>query len=38
MGVTYYTKLFHTGVDRPNGILMSVLLLDAETTNESKQN
>ena len=28
---TYYIKLFRTGVNRHNGILMSVLLLVAET-------
>ena len=27
----YYIKLFHTGADRHNGILMSLLLLVAET-------
>ena len=27
MVVTYYIKLFHTGADRRNGILMSLLLL-----------
>ena len=31
MVVTYYIKLFYTGADRHNGILMSVLLLVAET-------
>ena len=31
MVVTYYTKLFRTGVDRRNGILMSLLHLVAET-------
>ena len=31
MVVTYYIKLFHTGADRHNGILMSLLLLVAET-------
>ena len=31
MVVTYYIKLFRTGVDRRNGILMSLLLLVAET-------
>ena len=33
MVVTYYIKLFRTGADRHNGILMSLLLLVAETTN-----
>ena len=31
MVVTYYIKLFRTGADRRNGILMSLLLLGAET-------
>ena len=31
MVVTYYIKLFRTGTDRHNGILMSLLLLVAET-------
>ena len=31
MVVTYYMKLFRTGADRHNGILMSVLLLVTET-------
>ena len=31
MVVTYYVKLFRTGADRRNGILMSLLLLVAET-------
>ena len=31
MVVTYYIKLFRTGTDRYNGILMSLLLLVAET-------
>ena len=31
MVVTYYIKIFRTGVDRRNGILMSLLLLVAET-------
>ena len=31
MVVTYYIKLFHAGADRHNGILMSLLLLVAET-------
>ena len=32
MVVTYYIKLFRMGADRHNGILMSLLLLVAETT------
>ena len=31
MVVTYYIKLFRTGADRHNSILMSLLLLVAET-------
>ena len=31
MDFTYYVKLFRTGTDRHNGILMSRLLLVAET-------
>ena len=31
MVVTYYIKLFRTGADRHNGILMSLLLLVTET-------
>ena len=31
MAVTYYVKLFRTGTDRHDGILMSFLLLVAET-------
>ena len=31
MVVTYYIKLFRTGADRLNGILISLLLLTAET-------
>ena len=31
MVVTYYIKLFRTGAGRHNGILMSLLLLVAET-------
>ena len=31
MVVTYYIKLFRTGADRHNGILMSLLLVIAET-------
>ena len=37
MVVTYYTKLFRTGADRHNGILMSLLLLVAETTKENNK-
>ena len=33
MVVNYYIKLFRTGADRQNGILMSLLLLVAETIN-----
>ena len=33
MVVTYYTKLFRTGADRHNSILMSLLFLVAETIN-----
>ena len=33
MVVTYYIKLFRTGTDRHNGILMSLHLLVAETMN-----
>ena len=33
MVVTYYIKLFRTGADRHNGILMSLLFLVAETIN-----
>ena len=32
---TYYIRLLHTRADRPNGILMSLLLLVAETINVS---
>ena len=32
MVVTYYIKLFQTGIDRHNGILMSLLLLVVEAT------
>ena len=32
MVVTYYIKLFQTGTDRHNGILMSLLLLVVEAT------
>ena len=31
MVVTYYIQLFQTGADRLNGILISLLLLAAET-------
>ena len=31
MVVTYYIKLFRTGADRLNGILISLLLLTAKT-------
>ena len=34
--VTYYIKLFLMGADRHNGILMSVLILVAETINLRK--
>ena len=34
MVVTYYIKLFHTGADKHNGILMSLLLLVADTIKE----
>ena len=37
MVVTYYTKLFPMGADRLNGILMSLLLLVAETKTVSDQ-
>ena len=33
MVVTYYIKLFRTGADRRNGVLMSLLLLVAEIIN-----
>ena len=36
MVVTYYIKLFRTGTDRQNGILMSLLLLVAETEIETE--
>ena len=32
MVVTYYIKLFRTRADKHNGVLMSLLLLVAETT------
>ena len=35
MVVTYYIKRFRTGADRYNSILMSLLLLVAETTSMS---
>ena len=35
MVVTYYITLFQMGADRHNGILMSLLLLVAETKNVS---
>ena len=39
MVITYYTKLFHIGANRHNGILMSLLLLVVETkrANEKKK-
>ena len=37
MVVTYYIKLFRTGADRHNGILMSLLHLVAETINKIKK-
>ena len=37
MVVTYYIKLFRTGADKHNGILMYLLLLDAETTISQRQ-
>ena len=33
MVITYYVKLFRTGADRQNGILMYFLLLAPETIN-----
>ena len=36
MFVTYYIKLFRTGADRRNGILMSLLLPVARTINLRK--
>ena len=36
VAVTYYIKLFRTGAGKHNGILMSLLLLVAETTNVAK--
>ena len=35
MVVTYYIKLFRTGADRHNGVLISLLLLVAETINNT---
>ena len=35
MVVTYYIKLFETGADIHNGILMSLLLLVTKTTKDS---
>ena len=37
MVITYYIKLFRTGVSRHNGILMYLLLLVAETKIEAYQ-
>ena len=37
MVVTYYIKLFRTGADRYNGILMSLLLLVAEKKHQHDQ-
>ena len=37
MIVTYNIKLFRTGADRHNGILMSLLLLVAETIKKKTQ-
>ena len=34
--VTYYTKLYRTGADRNNFILMSLLLLVADTKKEEE--
>ena len=34
--INYYIKLFRTGADRRNGILMSPLLLVAETIKQDK--
>ena len=36
MVVTYYVNLFYSGADRHNGILMSLLLLVAETIKTMK--
>ena len=39
MVITYYIKLFRTGADRHNGILMSLLLLVAEAIiNQGSEN
>ena len=38
MVVTYYIKLFQTGADRYNGILMSLLLPYAEAINKKTEN
>ena len=37
MVATYYIKIFRTGADRSNGILMYFLLLVAETLREIEQ-
>ena len=36
--VTYYNKIFRTGADRHNSILISLFLLVAETINKDKIN
>ena len=38
MVVTYYIELFRTWTERRNGILMSILLLVAETVNHKWSN
>ena len=38
MVVTYYIKLFRSGAERHNGILMSLLLLVAETIKQKVGN
>ena len=38
MVVTYYIKIFCTGANRHNGILMSLLLLVARTINSNNKN
>ena len=38
MVVTYYIKIFRTGANRHNGILMSLLLLVARTINSNNKN
>ena len=38
MVVTYYNKLFRTGANRHNGILVSLLLLVAETISNASTN